>query len=223
MVKSIKDLIQPYGGEYAIKSTRQGGKPPAFSVSPVSRTKTGINVTISNEGKLLAGQPSEGRVTVTTANSAKTTDERLAEEAEKERIENEAKERSLRATQMELDQLKDQIMAGNGKNTKSMDEARAITIAFRLMAGDHVPPGDEKFLAEYNMKLYGQAKTIGIMVQNQDPKDYDSILEEEEGGEAGGGAGEPSVPADPSLADTSSADQSSPSTNSSSEGSPSLE
>lgn len=64
------------------------------------------------------------------------------------------------------------------------DMGRALEIARRLMHGDRVPGSDEKFLMDYNRDLYMSAKNMQALAKNKDPKDYDSVLEEEEKQEA---------------------------------------
>lgn len=60
------------------------------------------------------------------------------------------------------------------------DMGRALEIARRLSHGDRVPASDEKFLMDYDKDMYLGAKTMQALAQNEDPKKYKSILEEEE-------------------------------------------
>ena len=60
------------------------------------------------------------------------------------------------------------------------DMARALEISRRLSHGDRVPASDEKFLMDYDKDMYLGAKTMQALAQNEDPKKYKSILEEEE-------------------------------------------
>lgn len=60
------------------------------------------------------------------------------------------------------------------------DMARALEIARRISNGDHVPASDEKFLMDFNKDIYLGAKSMQAIAKNEDPKDYKSILEEEE-------------------------------------------
>ncbi len=60
------------------------------------------------------------------------------------------------------------------------DMGRALEIARRISHGDHVPASDEKFLMDFNKDLYLGAKAMQAIAQNDDPKDYKSILEDEE-------------------------------------------
>jgi len=57
-------------------------------------------------------------------------------------------------------------------------ELKCIKIAMRILNGDYVPKQDEKFLAENNPEMYLRA--IMLRKQNEDPEEYDSLLEEEE-------------------------------------------
>lgn len=54
---------------------------------------------------------------------------------------------------------------------------KILLIASRIMAGDNVPPEDKEFLMEHAPQLYRIA--ILSRVENDNPTDYDSILEEE--------------------------------------------
>ena len=60
-------------------------------------------------------------------------------------------------------------------------------IAARIMAGDKVPPADERYLMENDPESYKLA--IAMRKPKEDPKEYDSVLEDEDregGGESTG-------------------------------------
>lgn len=56
--------------------------------------------------------------------------------------------------------------------------SKCMTIAARIMNGDHVPQKDHKYLAEKYPELYEQA--ILLRRVNRDPKDYKALTEDEE-------------------------------------------
>ena len=72
---------------------------------------------------------------------------------------------------------------------------RCQKIAARLMAGDKVPPKDMQYLAENDMQTYRLAMAARMMAPKKKPKEWESVLEDEEeqqsgqsgGAEAGGG------------------------------------
>jgi hypothetical protein len=67
--------------------------------------------------------------------------------------------------------------AGEGMAEAMKEKIRCLQIAMRIMSGDNVPIEDERYLAEKDIKLYNQAKTLRI--EKKDPKECDSLLEEE--------------------------------------------
>ena len=58
------------------------------------------------------------------------------------------------------------------------DMAKALEIARRILNGDIVPAQDEKFLMEYNSEIYMRVKSMAKV--KEDPKEYDTLLDEEE-------------------------------------------
>lgn len=58
------------------------------------------------------------------------------------------------------------------------DLAKALEIARRILNGDIVPQQDEKFLMEFNSEIYMRVKSMAKM--KEDPKEYDTLMEEEE-------------------------------------------
>lgn len=57
-------------------------------------------------------------------------------------------------------------------------------IAARIMAGDKVPPEDEKYLMDNDPESYKLA--IAMRKPKEDPKEYDSVLEDEDREESSG-------------------------------------
>lgn len=62
------------------------------------------------------------------------------------------------------------------------DLAKLMEIARRISKGDHVPPNDEKKLAEYDSDLYQMAKAAAALHAKEKHKKHDSLFEEEEDG-----------------------------------------
>ena len=57
---------------------------------------------------------------------------------------------------------------------------KIMTVARRIMHGDHVPAQDEKKLMEFDKDLYMMAKNAGMMAKLEKRKKYESLWEEEE-------------------------------------------
>ncbi len=62
------------------------------------------------------------------------------------------------------------------------DLAKLMEIARRISKGDHVPPNDEKKLAEYDSDLYQMAKAAAALHAKEKHKKHASLFEEEEDG-----------------------------------------
>ena len=62
------------------------------------------------------------------------------------------------------------------------DMAKLMEIARRIARGDHVPPSDEKKLAEFDSDLYQAAKTAGALNANKKHKKHDAMFDEDEKG-----------------------------------------
>ncbi|MBQ8625824.1 MAG: hypothetical protein IJ419_06670 [Agathobacter sp.] len=84
----------------------------------------------------------------------------------------------------ELQNLKtwaNQMREDNKKAEKHTDDtAKIMTIFRRIANGDIVPPRDEKKLMEHSMEMYQAAKNIASMKENEEPKKYKSVDEDEE-------------------------------------------
>ncbi|MCM1245462.1 MAG: hypothetical protein NC293_07450 [Roseburia sp.] len=98
------------------------------------------------------------------------------EELDKMREEDEKK--SLREMYQEQAEAAKEAAEATGERFEDM--ARALEIARRMMNGDRVPGSDEKFLMDFDKDMYLGAKSMQGLAQKKDPKDYDSLLEEEE-------------------------------------------
>lgn len=98
------------------------------------------------------------------------------EELDKMREEDEKK--SLREMYQEQVEAAKEAAEAAGEGFEDM--ARALEIARRMMNGDRVPGSDEKFLMDFDKDMYLGAKSMQGLAQKKDPKDYDSLLEEEE-------------------------------------------
>lgn len=103
-----------------------------------------------------------------------------AEEAEKQKKAEEkakklAQENELRMLQQQLESADEQA-----EGTADSFEAfgKCLTIAQRITRGDNVPTKDMKYLMEHEPDLYKQA--IMMRRPNDDPKDYDSVLDEDD-------------------------------------------
>ena len=77
-----------------------------------------------------------------------------------------------------MDEIRKAQEIGEGMAESMKVMLRCKIIAMRIMMGDNVPTEDERYLAENDIELYSKAKQLRI--QKVDPKDYDSILEDEE-------------------------------------------
>jgi len=54
----------------------------------------------------------------------------------------------------------------------------AMKIAMRISNGDNVPMQDHRFLAEYDSALYKAAMQASLVADNDNPKNYDSMVDE---------------------------------------------
>lgn len=102
----------------------------------------------------------------------KYTDEELAKMREED------EKKSLREMYQEQAEAAKEAAEATGEEFEDM--ARALEIARRMMNGDRVPGSDEKFLMDFDKDMYLGAKSMQGLAQKKDPKDYDSLLEEEE-------------------------------------------
>ncbi len=74
-----------------------------------------------------------------------------------------------------LNQAEQSAKASSDSNK---DFLRALKIAKRIMNGDRVPLKDKMFLMNFSMEMYTMA--VMLAKSNDDPKDYESVLDEEE-------------------------------------------
>ena len=68
--------------------------------------------------------------------------------------------------------------ADDDSGNKGRDKLAAMKIAKRIANGDNVPIEDHRWLAEYDSSLYKAALQASLIADNDDPKDYDSLIEE---------------------------------------------
>lgn len=64
------------------------------------------------------------------------------------------------------------------------DMAKILEIARRISSGGKVPSADEKMLMDYSHELYMAAKSMAFLNAQKERKEYDSLVEEEEPGDA---------------------------------------
>lgn len=147
-------------------------------VSAVSVKGSHIQVSAEPVRALLEGEMYQGATLELSEEYSKYTEEELAE------LKKQKAEESFRESIQEQMESAREAAEGTGEGFEDM--ARALEIARRLMNGDRVPGSDEKFLMDFNKDMYMQAKSMQLMSQNEDSKDYDSILEDE--GEDGNGS-----------------------------------
>lgn len=89
----------------------------------------------------------------------------------------------------QLDQLDgDEEESGQLDAMKDAIDAlmKCMKIASRIMDGDNVPPKDQQYLMENQPDLYKMA--VAMRRPKEDPKDWDSLLEDEEGSQESGEA-----------------------------------
>lgn len=112
---------------------------------------------------------------------------KAAEEKEKLKEQEEARKKAeeeakRKAEEQQLEMLREEL-----KNSKEQAEATAegfesfgkcLTIAQRITRGDNVPMKDMKYLMEHEPDLYKQA--IMMRQPNDDPKNYKSVLDEDD-------------------------------------------
>lgn len=60
---------------------------------------------------------------------------------------------------------------------------KCLEIARRISEGSKVPAADEKMLMEYSQELYMAAKNMAFMNAQEEQKEYDTLIEEDEGAE----------------------------------------
>ena len=104
------------------------------------------------------------------------------EAKEKEKLQKEKAEQEKKAKQQELESLNQQLESAKeqadavGDSFKDM--SKCLLIAMRITRGDIVPQKDMKFLSEHEPDLFKQA--IMLRQPKENPKEWDSILEDEE-------------------------------------------
>lgn len=75
-----------------------------------------------------------------------------------------------------LEQMREQEEESEGKQD---EYGKIMTIFRRISRGDIVPLSDERKLLEYSSEMYQMAKSAAMMADNDDPKKYKSVDEDE--------------------------------------------
>lgn len=124
-----------------------------------------------------------------------TNDQTWSDEAATLQLSIEKTQEEFNKNQEVLDGLTEQwCLAANAENAKALADpetgmaatmAKIMTTVARMCAGDKVPYADEKKLMEYDSDLYGKAKQAQMMMaaMKEKQKEYDSLWDDEEGGE----------------------------------------
>lgn len=99
-------------------------------------------------------------------------------EEELDKMREEEEKKSLREMYQEQAEAAKEAAEAAGEGFEDM--ARALEIARRMMNGDRVPGSDEKFLMDFDKDMYLGAKSMQGLAQKKNPKEYDSLLEDEE-------------------------------------------
>ena len=106
-----------------------------------------------------------------------TANQALPEKSDSELFREKLEE--MRAEGRELmRQIKAAGEAGQGMAEGMRQKMIALRIAMRISNGDNVPREDHRFLMEFDAGLYNQAVNMGMISRNNNPEDYDSLLEE---------------------------------------------
>ena len=95
---------------------------------------------------------------------------------------------------LEAKQRKNGELDALTRSLETMEKCRKI--ASRIMKGDKVPPQDEQFLMEADPDGYKLA--IACRVPKERPKEWESVLEEEEENASSGSGGETAEAPEPS-------------------------
>ena len=86
---------------------------------------------------------------------------------------------TISAQARELQEQMEQIRESGEAQAEEMEKkSKCIVIAGRVASGDKVPYKDMQYLMKNDPELYAQA--MKLRVPKDDPKEYDSITEEEE-------------------------------------------
>lgn len=85
----------------------------------------------------------------------------------------------LQEAKMNLENMEHDKEAIEDEKEKWEDEIKCFEIFHRISRGDRVPPQDEKKLMEFSTEMYQAAKNLAMMNRKKDPKEYDSLWEEE--------------------------------------------
>lgn len=179
--KEVQDTIympkkqsHTYTAYTADKTRKTEGETDAADKTGMSSEEDGATVAISAEGLGLSQKEREENVS--------------AQEAVERKMYQEMLEKANEAAEAQ----------GEG----FADLAKALEIARRILNGDIVPAQDEQFLMEFNSEIYMRVKSMAKV--KEDPKEYDTLMEEEEDGAS---ANESNTGDDPSQGLTIESDQ----------------
>lgn len=145
----------------------------AFTYTAETKEKVKIQLT-GSEARQAA---SEGRADVLTlSDEAKAALDKLGRQVEKQN------DLSGQIYYMKTE-LENSKKAAEAQADEATHKLKMLEIARRLQHGDKVPPEDERALMEYDDKLYQVSKQIGLMKELEERKEYDSLLDDDEGTE----------------------------------------
>ena len=81
-------------------------------------------------------------------------------------------------------ELQKQLDSANKLAETQLEEAeklrKCMLIAIRMMGGNSVPLGDQRYLKENNFDMYKQAVSLGVSSTNSNPRKYSSVLSDED-------------------------------------------
>lgn len=159
-IKETRDMIYtPTRQAFPKERVAGNAVAPRTDETLIREGKDGATVAISAEGMGLAKKNQDEEAST-------------AQEAVERQIYQEMLERANEAAQTQ----------GEGFG----DLAKALEIARRILNGDIVPRQDEQFLMEFNSEIYMRVKSMAKL--KEDPKEYDTLMEEEEDGDKNGNA-----------------------------------
>ena len=160
---AIKNNTQKTAPDYTLNDTKASQKAPEVDI-PDNMLEDIIE--ISEEAKL-------GAEELLKKEFLKADNDRKAGDDLQKKLE------EMRGRYQELREgLKNAQKAGEGMAEVMKEKIRCLQIAMRIMSGGKVPEEDRRYLAEKDIELYNQA--ISLRIEKKDPKEYDSLLEDEE-------------------------------------------
>jgi hypothetical protein len=106
-----------------------------------------------------------------------TANQALSEKSDTELFREKLEEMRAEGSEL-MKQIRAAGEAGQGMAESMRQKMIALKIAMRISNGDNVPREDHRFLMEFDAGLYNQAVNMGVIARNNNPEDYDSLLEE---------------------------------------------